>query len=90
MTPDRQRIIERLQTSDEPYRAIARDLGVSDWLVRKIARELDGDERPMRSQPSPPPSNPGSSAGWIVAAGVGVFVLLMWFGARWMPPESWD
>ena len=48
---DRDRIVELLRRPDafrsERFRA-RRD--IRDWTIRKIARELDGDPRPMRQR----------------------------------------
>ncbi len=45
---DGQRIEQLLDDASFSCRAIARETGYSDWTIRKIARELDGDSRPMR------------------------------------------
>ena len=54
MTPaDRERIVEMLLEDPPPsYRAVSRASGYSDWTIRKIARDLDGDSRPMKERRS--------------------------------------
>ncbi len=87
---DRERIAELLQDASLSYRAIGRELGISDWTIRKIARELDGDPRPMRQRRShtdeiPPEVSP--LVGWLVFGGfVAVLALAVWLGVRWTPP----
>ena len=93
MSPsDRDRIAAALRGKRKPYRAIGRELGVSDWLIRKVARELDGDPRPMRR---PPPSTPETTddgspaAGWIAVGIVaGLFALAIWARVRWGPFDA--
>ena len=94
MTPsEREQIAELLQDESRSFRSISRELGVSDWLIRKTARDLYGDPRPMkqrRSHSSTAPngtedlSPPGS---WFVFGGfVAVLALAIWAGVRWAPP----
>jgi hypothetical protein len=90
---DRERIAELLEDETRSFRSISRELGVSDWLVRKTARELDGDPRPMRRSPrqrADQGDDEGSPmSGWIVlAVVVGCFALMIWAGARWTPPPE--
>ena len=92
MSDDRERIAELLEDESRSFRSISRELGVSDWLVRKMARELYNDPRPMRQQRSrshEPPAEESSLAGWVVfgilVAGLAVAI---WAGARWAPPEQ--
>ena len=90
---DRERVIVLLQDPTRSYRSIGRELGVSDWTIRRIARELDGDPRPMKQRHSrfEEPAAEGDSlvSGWlvcgIIAAG---FVLMLWAGARGVPPPE--
>jgi hypothetical protein len=90
---DYDRIATMLQDGSLSYREIGRQTGVSDWTIRKIARELDGDPRPMRS-PHSEPSDSGTDeasalTGWIVfAVVVGCFAIMIWAGARWTPPPE--
>jgi hypothetical protein len=94
MNSDRDAVAKLL--GDDPersYRSISRELGISDWLVRKIARELDGDSRPMRRSRSQcfnqSDNEAPAAAGWIVLAVVGgCLVLMIWAGARWTPPPE--
>jgi hypothetical protein len=88
---DRDRIAELLQDPSLSYRAIGRQLGISDWTIRRVARELDGDCRPMKQQRCRPEESieePSAFSSWlisgIVAAGL---ALAIWAGARWAPPE---
>ena len=91
MTPaEFARIEEALQDGARSYRSIARDYGVSDWLVRKIARELDGDPRPMKRRRSRSPEAPAEETspviGWLVLGGIVVGVaFVIWAGARCGP-----
>ena len=76
MTPDERSWIEELLAEDPPpsCRAISRTTGISDWTIRRVKRELDGDPRPMRQ----PRSRPGRAfeeeasalTGWIVFGGI--------------------
>ena len=91
---DRDRIAEMLLEDPPPScRAVSRATGYSDWTIRKIARELDGDPRPMK-QRSPRSSEPAEEASsltsWLVfGIVVAAFVLVIWAGVRWAPlPES--
>lgn len=88
---DRARIAELLHDPSLSYRAIGRELGVSDWLIRKVARELDGDPRPTR-RPRPSASEPtddGTAVGW-TAVGIiaGLFALAIWVRVRWGPLDA--
>lgn len=90
---DRDEIEELLQDPSLSCRAISRATGYSDWTIRKIARELDGDLRPMkqrRSQIEEPAIEEASEvSGWlvfgIIAAGL---VLVICASARWTPPPE--
>jgi hypothetical protein len=93
MSTDRERIAELLEDETRSFRSIGRELHVSDWLVRKTARELYGDPRPMKQRRSrsgePPPEEISPLIGWLVFGGViGCFALAVWAGARWMPPPE--
>jgi hypothetical protein len=87
---DRSRIEELLQDETRSYRSIGRELGISDWTVRKVARELSGDPSPMRHQPSRSAETPEEVSAltcWLVVGGVlGFFALAIWAGLRWTPP----
>jgi transposase-like protein len=89
---DRDRIAELLQDPSLSYRAIGRDLGISDCTVRRVARELDGDSRPMRqrrSQPQESTEELSSLTCWLVFGGVAAFfALAIWAGTRWPPPPE--
>lgn len=90
---DRERIAELLQDPSLSYRAIGRELGISDWTIRKIARELDGDSRPMRQRRTrskeTPPDEVSPVTGWLVFGGiVTFFVIAIWAGTRWPPPSD--
>jgi hypothetical protein len=95
VTPaDRERIVEMLLEDPPPScRAVSRATGYSDWTIRRIARELDDDPRPMkqrRLQSDELPTEEISPwTGWLVFGGVvGFFALATWAGVRWMPPPE--
>jgi hypothetical protein len=90
---DRQQIEQLLDDASFSCRAIARETGYSDWTIRKIARELDGDSRPMRQSRShsneTPPDDVSPVAGWLVFGGfVAVILLATWAGSRGAPPPD--
>ena len=89
-SPDRERIAELLEDPTLSYRAIGRMTGASDWTVRRVARELDGDTRPMK-QPrrlsEEIDQEVSQVAGWLVLGGfVAVLALSIWAGVRWTSP----
>lgn len=92
---DRERIAELLDDETRSFRSIARELGVSDWLVRKTARELYDDPRPMR-QRAPrrdvPTADVSPLVGWLVCGGfAAMLALIIWAGVRSVsPPDSTD
>ncbi len=94
MSSDRDEVARLLDDDPErSYRSISRELGISDWLVRKIARGLDGDSRPMRQRRSHlddvPPEQVSPVTGWLVFGGIIIGVgLRLWIGARGMPPPE--
>lgn len=89
---DRERIVDLLADDSLSYREIGRLTGASDWTVRRIARELDGDARPMkqrryRSEETAEGVSPIS--GWLIFGGFAVCLALMiWAGMRWNPPPG--
>lgn len=89
---DRDRIIELLQDPTRSCRAISRQMGYSDWTIRKIARELDGDPRPMRSARSSAhdPSEEISTLGcWLIGGGfIALLAFAIWAGAWQNPPQE--
>ena len=91
---DRDRIADLLQDESRSFRSIGRELGVSDWTVRKIARELDGDPRPMKQRCSQYEELDGTDdlsavSSWLVFGGfVAVLALAIWAGTRWVPPSD--
>lgn len=96
MTPsDRHRIAELLLDETRSFRSIGRELGVSDWTVRKIARELDGDSRPMKQRRSYSYETPDEAGdlsptvSWLMFGGfIAVLALGIWAGLRRTPPLS--
>jgi len=46
---DRNLVEQLLQDEGLSYREVARQAGCSDWSVRRIARQLNADMRPMKS-----------------------------------------
>lgn len=86
------RVRELLADETLSFRAIAREVGCSDWTVRRIARELDNDPRPMKRDRHETPDQvyEGSdTAGWIgLSAFVAFIGLAIWLGLRNMPPPE--
>ena len=76
MIPEhRARIAELLQNENLSYRAIARETGYSDWTIRNVARQLDGDPRPMKRHRSAIDDEETSGiAGWGVLIGIAAFL----------------
>lgn len=73
-----------LEDTTLSYREIARRADCSDWSVRAIARELDGDEHGCG-----PPEEPLTARDWAICAGILVLFLGgMWFVARQLPPPD--
>lgn len=90
---DRERIIDMLLEDPPPScRAVSRATGYSDWTIRKIARELDGDPRPMKqrhSQPQEHAEEVSALTAWLIFGGIVAFIALsIWAGARWTPPPD--
>jgi hypothetical protein len=88
---ERARIVEGLQDETRSYRSLSHELGVSDWLIRKVARQVYADPRPMkrrRSRSAEIPAEEVSAAtSWLVVVGIlAAVVLLIWAGVRWAPP----
>jgi len=92
---DRERIAELLEDETRSFRSIGRELGLSDWTIRKIARELDGDPRPMKRRRQRPQEMPAEETsplvGWLVLGGI-VFgvAFVIWAGARSVPVQPPD
>ncbi len=92
MTPaKRARIEEALQDETRSYRSLSRELGVSDWLIRKVARGVHADPRPMRRRRSRSAETPAeevsAATSWLVFVGVvAAIVFAIWAGVRWGPP----
>jgi hypothetical protein len=90
---DRAQIAELLGDPSLSCRAIARETGYSDWTIRKIARELDGDPRPMKQRGQRPQESTeevSALTSWLVFGGfIAFFTLAIWARVRWVPlPES--
>lgn len=67
------------------YRAIAREVGCSDWTVRRIAREQDW--RPMKSTHD----ETVGAATWVgLAVTVAAVALTVWVRLRQSPPREWS
>jgi hypothetical protein len=82
-------IVEALLLDESlSFREIARQAGCSDWTVRSIARDLAGDDRPMKS--SARRRDDGAGLGvWPVLAAVAVlFIGAVWLGTRVIPPSE--
>lgn len=93
---DRALVEELLGDESLSYREVARRVGCSDWAVRKAARQLDGDPRPMKQRCSPSDEPSGNEVSplvsWLVfGAALSFFASATWVSVRWMPPlESTD
>lgn len=86
---DRARIEELLQDETLSYREIARQTGASDWTVRRIARDVAGDVRPMKRARHEHAVEPLGLASWAILAGLGgIFVGALWFLGRGMSPPD--
>lgn len=90
---DRDWIEELLRKHPPPScRAISRQTGYSDWTIRRIKRELIGDDRPMkqRRQGDDPPPDSGDASplvSWLFFGGfIAVLALAIWAGVRCAPP----
>lgn len=93
MSPqDRSRIEELLQDESLSFRAIAREVGYSDFTIRQVSRELAGDERPMKRSRREREAAPNESlgfTGWAILAGIGGFLIgAFWLFGRGMPPPD--
>lgn len=89
---DHNLVEELLQDETLSLREIARRADCSDWTVRRIARELDGDYRPIKSGDAQSADDPESLPGvfgWIgLAVTVTVVGLMVWAGLRGLPPTE--
>jgi transposase-like protein len=89
---ERQWIAELLADPDRSFRSIAREVGVSDWTIRKIARELDGNPQPMKQRRAPeelPAAELSPLTAWLCfGAFAAIVAVLIWAGARWAPPPE--
>jgi hypothetical protein len=84
---DRARIAELLKDRRRSYRSIGRELGVSDWSIRRVARQLDGDQRPPKSRGDDLPTE-GWPHSWLVSGGFITFAALIWIFRRWTTPDA--
>jgi hypothetical protein len=86
---DADRIRDLLADETLSFRAVAREVGCSDWTVRRIAREFDGDPRPMKRGSRVPQSEGSEIGAWVrLALFVGLLALGLWFSCRGTPPET--
>lgn len=90
----RTRIAERLQDETRSYRSLSRELGVSDWLVRKVAREVYADPRPMRRRRARSEETPAeevsAATSWLAFGGFGfILAFAIWAAVRWSPPREY-
>ncbi len=90
---DRERIADLLADETLSYRAISRLTGVSDWTVRRIARDLAGDERPMKHRYVPTqgdaPAEVSPAMGWAIFSGaIGLLGFMIWAAVRFSPPPD--
>lgn len=90
MTPSDRSWIEELLADDaRSFRSIARETGYSDWTVRNVWRQLNNDERPMRTRRVPSPENQEETPvrGCVVVGGIAAFIgLVIWASLRTTPP----
>lgn len=81
-------LVERLLEDETlAYREIARQAGCSDWSVRSIARELAGDDRPMKREAYDGNDDGAPAPSWPVLAGFAAILAgVVWFALRGGPP----
>jgi len=89
-TPVDRGLVERLLCDETlSYREIARQAGCSDWTVRSIARDIAGDDRPMKLAACVDDQVPSDVAVWpIVASVAAVFGGLIWLVLRRPPLDD--
>lgn len=81
---DRQLVQRLLQDESLSFREIARRANCSDWSVRSIARDLDGDHSRDTA-----PTEPLTLSGCAVGIGVAILVFGgLWLVAKRPPPSS--
>jgi hypothetical protein len=87
---DRDLVEELLNDESLSFREIARQADCSDWTVRSIARDVAGDDRPMKHHaPRVGDEAPASVAVWpIVASVVAVFAGVIWLVLRRPPLDG--
>ena len=91
---ERARIVEGLQNETRSYRSLSRELGVSDWLIRKVAREVYADPRPMRRRRSRSAEAQAEevsvATGWLFFGGIVLaLAVAIWAAVRWAPPPEY-
>lgn len=84
-------LVERLLEDESlTYREIARRSQCSDWTVRRIARQLGGDDGPMKHSRRIASVSEGETlgaGGWAMLIGIGVaFIAGIWWLCR--PPRG--
>lgn len=84
---DRNLIEHLLQDKELSYREVARRARCSDWTVRRVARQLAGDERPVKNAPRV--SGRGED-GWLPIVMLAVLLLagIGWLRAQGEPPPG--
>ena len=87
--------VERLLNDESlSFNQIADIAGCSSWSVRKFARELAGDSRPMKSGYTPVSQShyevaqPQDGSCWVIGAIIVAVVGAIWFGVRYTPPPE--
>ncbi len=86
---DRTLVEQLLQDQNLSYRECARRASCSEWTVRKIARDLAGDARPMKHARSADEDEPTGFVAWLTFAGIiAAIVGAIWLATRRVPPES--
>ena len=89
---DRERIVDLLADESLSFRAIGRMTGASDWSVRRIAREIAGNETPMKrrytSQDDAPSDVSPALSLTIWGGAIGLVCLGIWALVRVAPPPE--
>jgi hypothetical protein len=81
---DRELVIQLLQDESLSFREIARRAKCSDWSVRSIASEFDGDRSSDDAT-----SDPSSPLGCAIVAGIALLIVSGLCFASWrMPPRD--
>jgi len=77
---DRALVEDLLNDDSLSFREIARQAGCSDWTVRSIARDIAGDDRPMKHATHRGDDAEADFAVWPIVAGIAA----MFAGGIWL------